>query len=252
MTRSIFIAVFMMVMTAAPTRAGEARSHVTGNFALDIEGGTGYLHDVDGGAISAEVIEHQVGNDSLDKKHLSHPEYESIDIQLGLSSSPAINDWIQASWEKKYQRKSGAISALDFKLRALSRWEFVEALITETTIPACDIAAKDPAFLRVKIACEKSRYRRGNGQVLPGLPAPGKQKQWLPSNFRLKIAGIDCSKVSKIDSITVKQTVTQDEIGELNRLVTMFLDFTDDQAQRRKRLHERAALVGRLKAVLGE
>ena len=30
-------------------------------------------------------------------------------MQLGLSSSPAINEWINQSWQKKYMRKSGAI-----------------------------------------------------------------------------------------------------------------------------------------------
>ena len=40
------------------------------------------------------------------------------------------------------------------------------------------------------------------------------QKQFLPSNFRLEIDGLDCTKVSKIDSFTVKQPIQTDDIGD--------------------------------------
>lgn len=35
------------------------------------------------------------------------------------------------------------------------------------------------------------------------LTAATQQKSWLPSNFRLEINGLDCTKVSKIDAITM-------------------------------------------------
>ena len=40
------------------------------------------------------------------------------------------------------------------------------------------------------------------------------QKQFVASNFRLEIDGLDCTKVSKIDSFTVKQSVQTDDIGD--------------------------------------
>jgi hypothetical protein len=39
------------------------------------------------------------------------------------------------------------------------------------------------------------------------------QKQFLPSNFRLEIDGLDCTKVNKIDAFTVKQTVAGSQVG---------------------------------------
>ena len=39
------------------------------------------------------------------------------------------------------------------------------------------------------------------------------QKIFLPSNFRLQIDGLDCSKVTKIESFTVKQGVASKDIG---------------------------------------
>jgi hypothetical protein len=45
-----------------------------------------------------------------------------------------------------------------------------------------------------------------------GLLTP-QQKMWLPSQFRLSIDGIDCSRVAKIDSFSVKQNVKQLYVG---------------------------------------
>jgi hypothetical protein len=36
----------------------------------------------------------------------------------------------------------------------------------------------------------------------------------VPSNFRLTIDGLDCTKVSKIDAFTIKQTTVTDDIGD--------------------------------------
>jgi len=43
------------------------------------------------------------------------------------------------------------------------------------------------------------------------------QKKWLPSNFKLHIDGLDgaCSRVNKIEAITVKQKVVENPVGEL-------------------------------------
>lgn len=43
-------------------------------------------------------------------------------------------------------------------------------------------------------------------------------------------------KVRKADIATAKNYLNQQEIAELNRITTMFLDFAEDQAQRRKQL----------------
>jgi hypothetical protein len=42
------------------------------------------------------------------------------------------------------------------------------------------------------------------------------------------------SQVKKMDVITAKNYLKQEEISELNRVVTMFLDFAEDQTKRRK------------------
>ena len=54
--------------------------------------------------------------------------------------------------------------------------------------------------------------KKGGGKVASA--GKGGQKQWSPANFKLQIDGLDCSKVSKVDSFTVKQTAQTDDIGD--------------------------------------
>ena len=55
--------------------------------------------------------------------------------------------------------------------------------------------------------------------------------------------------IRKADVIIAKNYLTGEEIGELNRIVSMYLDFAEDQARRRKPVHM-AHWVQRLDAFL--
>ena len=66
--------------------------------------------------------------------------------------------------------------------------------------------------MTVKFSPEFTRMKKAAGKAtLP--PVRASQEMWLPSNFRLEIDGLDCTKVSTIDSFTVKQTAVSDPIG---------------------------------------
>jgi len=65
----------------------------------------------------------------------------------------------------------------------------------------------------VKFSPEVVKWSATDGKTL-GNPKGGKPKQWLPSNFKLEIAGLDCSKVSKVDAFTIKQKITENTVGE--------------------------------------
>ena len=174
----------------------------------------GFLKSVEGGAVSAEVINEPVGTDFFIKKHLGTPRYEEFTLRFAFSMSQPIYDWIAASWKGKYSRKNGSIIAADYQYVARSEREFLDALITAVTIPAMDGASKDAAYLTVRLKPETIRAKKGSGQTIGqgGLSKP-EQKAWLPSNFRLEIPGLDCKRVNKIDSFTVKQGFTSSEIG---------------------------------------
>ena len=204
------------------------RSYAAGNFFFNLDGvKCGFVKAVDGGAISAEVIEEKVGPDYFTKKHIGQPKYEDIVLTLGFEMVQNVYDWIAASWKQDYARKDGSIVATDATLQAKSERQFYNALINEVTFPALDAASKDVANLTVKFAPEYTRSVKAAGKLIA--PKPAAQKRFVPSNFRLEIDGIDCTKVSKIDSFTVKQTITTDDIGKARDVVIDpgRLDFPD-------------------------
>jgi hypothetical protein len=193
---------------------GRPTGYASGSFLLNLDGvKAGFVKSMEGGAVSAEVVGQPVGPDYFVKKHLGQPKYEDFSLQIGLSLAKSVYDWITASWKGNYQRKDGSLVAADFNLNAESEREFFHALITETTIPACDASSKDPVSLTLKFRPEYTRYKKASGKVSAPI-GKGEQKQWLPSSFRLEIDGLDCTKVSKVDAFTVKQPVLTTPVGD--------------------------------------
>lgn len=195
-----------------PRHPSPIRSYVSGNFFLQLEGiKAGFLKAVDGGNITAEVVEEPVGSTYYAQKHIGNPKYEDLSLQLGLGMNKAVYSWISAQWTGQAQRKSGAVIAADFKGDAQSQREFFDALITEVGIPACDASSKEAGYLTLNLTPEYTRDVKASGTFAV---AKSEQKLWLPSNFKLEIDGLDCTRVNKIDAFTVKQTVVTDDIGD--------------------------------------
>jgi phage tail-like protein len=206
------VLVLSSVLLAAPD---SQRSYVSGNFFVILDGvKCGYVKSIDGGGISAEVINEPAGPNTFVKKHIGQPKYEEFTLQVGFSMNKALYEWIAQSWNMKYQRKGGSVVALDYTLTPKSERQFTQALITETTIPAMDGSSKEPAYLTVKFAPEVIRYVAATGSKTDfGEYGKNEQKVWLPCNFKLEIAGLDCTRVNKVDSFTVKQAAVTNDVG---------------------------------------
>ncbi len=191
------------------------RSYIAGNFFLTLDGSNvGFIKAIDGGYITADVIDQSFGPSGFTKKHIGSPKYEEFSIQFGFAMNKAIYDWISASWKMDYTRHDGSIIAADFEHVARSAREFKNALLTETTIPACDASVKELGYLTVNFQPDFIRYVPGSGETLPA-DGGGAQKLWVASNFRLEIDGLDCTRVSKIDALTIKQGVIADSVGDV-------------------------------------
>jgi len=214
-TPCLAIVVLLALSSSLLAMPGE-RSYVSGNYFLNLDGvKCGFVKAIGGGAITAEVINEPAGPNYFVKKHIGQPKYEDYTLQVGFSMSDAIYEWIRQSWNMNYQRKDGSIVALDYTLTPKSQREFKQALITETTIPACDGASKEPAYMTIRFSPEVIRDVAPSGTKADyGEYGKNEQKVWLPSSFKLEIAGLDCSKIAKIDSFTVKQTAVTDDIGD--------------------------------------
>ena len=201
--------------------------YVAGNFQLVIDGvKTGFLKSVDGGSAVAEVVSEMVGSSMFAKKHLGQVEYSPFLLQFPVTMSAALIEWINASWTGHAQRKDGAIIASDISLNAVSQREFSDALIAETTIPALDGSSKEAGYLTVKVVPEAVRTGKASGKVTNDQT---KAKMWISSNFRVAIDGLDCSRITSVDSFTVKQVIAVEDLGNVRnyRLEPGRLEFPD-------------------------
>lgn len=199
------------------------RGFVSGNFALDLDGmRAGWIFSYEGGMAQGEVVPEKIGHDNLEHKHISGIKYEDIAMTCGPAMSREFYKWIKNSFKKDYERKTGAFVQADYDFTEMSRLNFYEALVTEVGFPACDASSKDMARLTVKMSPEWTRFEmKKGGKITGGAMAgtdPIKQKRWLSRNFEVKIDGLDCSRINKVESITIKQKVAEVPLGEMREL----------------------------------
>jgi len=195
--------------------ASDGRSYVRGHFCFTLDGfNCGLIQKVEGGDVVGEVTQLPEAHNYYVRKHIANVKYSPMKVQLGVSMAQPIQDWIAASLEMNYMRKSGAVDALDFKLESRHTIEFKDALLTEITFPACDGAAKDAAFVTLGFAPETVRRKKGDGGKRSN-PSDMGQKMWTPGNFKFTVDGLEkaCAKVSKVNALTVKQTTVSDAVG---------------------------------------
>ncbi len=137
------------------------RGYVSGSYLFVLNGvPCGFIKSLEGGSITAEVINEAAGPTYYTKKHIGQPKYEDVTVQIGFSMHPSVYQWIAASWNMSYQRRDISIVEVDNKLNIQSERQFFNALITETTIPACDGSSKEPAYLTLKLAPEYTRTNK--------------------------------------------------------------------------------------------
>jgi hypothetical protein len=184
------------------------RNYGAAKLALELDGQhSGWLESAEGGYATADVL-----TDSTQRKHIAGVKYEDIVLTCGTGMSKGFYDWIKASFDKRPMVKSGAIVAFDASGRPVSRLDWGNGTLTEIALPALDAASKDPAYLTVKITPASTRVAAP--QAAPA-PINLSQKKWLPSNFRLQIAGCSnaCSRVRAIDAIALTASQAPGPLG---------------------------------------
>ncbi len=179
----------------------------------------GFVSSVSGGDAMADVVTEKLGSDHLTKKHLGPLKYDDITFKCGTGMSSQVYEWIATGFNQTSHargREDGAILYADYDNNEISRLTWTFGLITEFGMPMLDASSKESAQMTVKFSPETTRKTWNSSGKLIMPSDSGRQKQWLPSNFRLRIDGceVGCSKVSKIDALTVKQKVTENALGE--------------------------------------
>jgi phage tail-like protein len=202
-----------------PAAASAQRGYVAGKYALELDGQfAGWIEPPEGGYGMSDVVVERLGPDHIQHKHMAGVKYEDLIVNVGTGMSKAMYEWIKAGLDKQFIRKSGAIVTCDYDNRMVSRMQWFNAFISEVDFPACDAASKSAAKMTIKITPEYTRFSPGQGgAVYTSNRTTQLQKRWLPANFRLQIAGCQtaCSRVNKIEAITVKTVSDTKTVGGL-------------------------------------
>lgn len=167
---------------------------------------------VSGGAITAPVIEQKAVGGGFPEKHIGPPAYEEFVVRVGLSSIPDLYAWIASSWTTSPERRDGSVVTADADGNATSERRFTNARVTGVTVPTLDGSSKDAGYLAVTFEPELIRTQPGSGKVPASTAKPA--KQWLCSNFRFELDGIETTRVATIESFTVTNAGVQDVVGD--------------------------------------
>jgi hypothetical protein len=243
-------------------------ARLTKRFALELDGQVvGLLDGVSGGGVKAEVIDQRTGPDGLLRKRLGRPHPQEISLQVGLAMAPAFYRWIAQTWEAGSARcqvpgarpdesvgqpsdeaagvrldlapgawhlalrRSGALLELDESGMVRTRREFVDARITEVSIPALDVGEKKPGALTVKILPESVRFVKGDAARRGGEAIRLETRTWLPCHFRVTLDGLEETRVTRVEKFTVKSVASREP--SLTTLTpTLSLTLTEASADR--------------------
>jgi hypothetical protein len=167
-----------------------------------------FIQASSGGTVFADVQSTTLGGDHFAHKQPGLPRNEDVIVRLGTSMSEALFDWIAGSWGPTPETRDGAVLGCDHKFKVRRERQFHGAVVAETTFPTLDAASKQAGALTVRIRSAGLSPETDPGTPLVVPIGPGaKQKLWLASNFKLQIAGLDCSKVSRIEAFTVRRSI---------------------------------------------
>ena len=195
--------------------AGPGRGFGMSGFALELGGKyAGMVASAEGGFAVGNVVEDKLGPGQVAHKHIGSVSYDDITVTCGAGMSKDFYDCVQAMFTPKASVKDGSIKTVDFDRNIVSELDFFQGRITEVGFPALDASAKGVARLTVKISPEYTRLKKGSGKLPPPTGQSTAARQLNADNFRLTIPGLDCTRVNKIEALTVKQKVSVDTTGE--------------------------------------
>lgn len=200
-----------------PTPAKTNRAYSAAHFVLRLDDNNvaGFFRSIEGGGISAEILDHKAGSSQGIWRQLGKPKYEDFKIQVGMGMSHAFYDWIAAFFAGDIMRKNGAVIAGDFNLVERAKREFFEALISEIAFPTLDATDRNAAYMTVTIAPERIRFLKGNQQKIEATIGSNRQKLWTAANFEFEIKGFEqaCYRTTKIDGFSIKQKILDYHAG---------------------------------------
>jgi hypothetical protein len=189
----------------------------------DVQAGS--LVSASGGDAEGVVVS-EPSEGGVIRRRIEGLRYADIELTVDPMLSEPLSGWLKSMLEGMHVLKSGTVRIVDMNGKEVERLEFVDALIREISFPAVDARSKEPARLKIKIAPKSARRVPGSGAPAQLPPVRVKQRA-LASNFRLEIDDVDCSRVSAIESVTVRQRVEEIQVGSHFELEPAGLEIGD-------------------------
>ena len=185
-------------------------TYAAGRFLLYLDGTLVALPTLAGGAIRGEVVTFRTGTGTLPVKRISGVKYEPFRLGVGMGMGQPLYDWSKAMITGSPVSKVGSVALANAQGKAQAYRNFRDALVEEVTFPALDASNKGAALFAITLSPAEIAHAPGDGADLE-TTVGAKQKKWLCSNFRLRLAGLEdaCKRVAKIDSFTVKQHIVE-------------------------------------------
>jgi len=207
---AVFLVNALVVVGSIDAATVQGRETVV-RYAIELDGFiAGWLWSAEGGNATGVVVNEKLGPDRIIRKHIDRIKYEDITVTCGAGMAKGFYEWLKNTiMSKNNPRKNGAIIQTDVNGKEVSRLNFVNAMISQISFPALDAASKDAAKMTITITPQYTQQVQGSGKSL-GVVMP---KKWLSANFRLTIAGLDTTKVNKIDALVFKQVAVKDAVG---------------------------------------
>ena len=175
----------------------------------------GFVKSFAGGIAKAEVGTHRLGEEHIEKKHITSIVYEPITIEVGMDMTPDFYKWIGKAFQNMDSKKSGEAVFYDFDGFSMEVREFLDARITEVSFPEFARNSNEPVILMIRMEPGQILYKPGTGSHMKGIAKTSSGRaEWLCSNFHFTLGDLPCNRVLKIESFTWKLGVIRDEVGQ--------------------------------------
>lgn len=174
---------------------------------LELDGVFIPLDSVDGGNAFADVAV-DPAIDAVQRKHLSLLRYEDITLGVPFGAAPALMAWIGTWLSKGPQQKSGAIVYVDVNFKDTKRLEFLNAVISEVSLPACNagVPARGESLI-VRLTPQETRLTGGTGRTM-NMSLARTTTVVSPANFRMNVQGLEssCTRIRTVSAPVGKRT----------------------------------------------
>ena len=192
-----------------------AKGRVTAQgFALELGGvNQGFVQSFEGGSAFGDVVVDKMDVDHIAHKHLAGVKYEDITVTVGTGMGKELYEFVKTAFDQQDVGRDMTFKRADSNQNVTWEMDVFQTLVTAVEFPLLDAASKkDVGGLTIKFSPEYTRVKQGSGKLSQARRT--KPKQWITSNFRLTIPGLDCTRVSKIGAMSLTMDLVNDQVGE--------------------------------------